>query len=515
MTIDLKYYLAVLLRRLHYVVLVFAAVTAAAITVAIKLPPVYESSATLLLASSQIPNSLATPTVDTAALEQLQVLQQQLMTRPNLLDIARKLNVFPKIGQMTPDDIVTAMAKATTIDIHTGQNQAALMTITFDADRAQTSADVVNEYVTRILSDNLSMRTTQAQSTLQFFKQQVDRLQGDLSTQSAKIVAFQNAHVDALPSTLHTRLLEQSALQNDLATIAQNISSLQDQKQRLVELYRATGQIAGTNSTTNTMTPEAQLLAQARSDLAQALAVFAPDNPKVKMLEARVAQLKAAVKNQPASNDGNQTAGGAPQSVLDIQIADIDSHIKQLAAQQVEVQKKIAALQNSIDRTPAVSVQLDALKRDYANIQSQYNAASDRLAAASTGAQIEELSKGQKIVVLDAAAVPDKPTKPHRIKLAIIGAVAGLVLGFGFVVLLEALNAAVQRPVELARGLNITPIGTIPYIRTPSEKMRRQLTLGGLFFIVVLGLPAGLYAIDTYYEPLGLILAKLNTTLGL
>ena len=154
MTLDLKYYFSLLLARLHYVVLIFAAVTAAAVTLAYKLPPVYETSATLLLEAPQIPDALAAPTVNTSPLEQLQVLQQRLMTRPNMLDIARKLKVFPGIDQMTPDDIVTAMQDATTIDITTPRtqrtDQAMLMTITFDAGRAKTAADVVNEYVTRI-----------------------------------------------------------------------------------------------------------------------------------------------------------------------------------------------------------------------------------------------------------------------------------------------------------------------------------------------------------------------------
>ena len=513
MTIDLKYYLSLLLARLHYVILIFAAVTAAAVTLAIKLPPVYEASATLLLEAPQIPDKLAASTVNTASLEQLQVLEQRLMTRPNLLDIARKLNVFPKIAQMSPDDIVTEMTKATTIAIATGQNQAALMTITFDAGAARTSADVVNEYVTRILSDNVAMRTSQAQDTMQFFKQQVDRLQGDLSAQSAKIVAFQNANVDALPSTLDTRLQQQQTLQERVSTITHDIAALQDQKQRLIDLFNATGQVAGTSAAV-AQTPEAKLLAEARTELAAAQSVYAADSPKVKMLQARVAQLEATVK-APADGKGTSAPVSPSAAVLQAQTADIDSQITQLQAQQADAEKALVGLKASIDRTPTVAVQLDALNRDYTNIQAQYTAASDRLAAASTGERIEALAKGQKVAVLDPATAPDKPTKPNRMKIALLGAIAGLALGIGFVALLEMLNTSVRRPIELVRGLDITPIVAVPYLRTPGERARKRTTVAGLLLVLVLGLPAVLYAIDTYYEPLDLILAKVNARLGL
>lgn len=527
MTLDLKYYFSLLLARLHYVVLIFATVTAAAVTLAYKLPPVYETSATLLLEAPQIPDSLAASTVNTSPLEQLQVLQQRLMTRPNLLDIARKLKVFSGIDQMTPDDIVTAMQDATTIDITTPRtartDQAMLMTITFDARRAKTAADVVNEYVTRVLADNLAMRTSQAQDTLQFFKQEVDRLQGEMKAQSAKIVAFQNANTDALPGTLDTRLQQQASLEQRLIAIQHDISALQDQKQQLLALFRSTGQVAGTGAL---QSPQARMLDQARSDLASAQAIYAPNNPKLVMLQDRVNQLEAAVKAQgdaaAGASGGAAGAGGtdaqtaaAASPMLQAQLADIDARVGQLAGQQADVQKALATLKASIDRTPQVAVGLDALNRDYVNIQNQYTSASDRLAKATTGERIEAMSKGQRIAVLDAASVPDTPTKPNRVKIAALGTAAGLGLGLGFVLLLELLNTSIRRPIELARGLDITPIVAIPYQRSPDERLRKQLVVGGLLLIVVVGLPAALYAVDTYYLPLDIIIAKINTKLGL
>lgn len=535
MTLDLQYYLAVLLRRLHYVAILFAAVTAAAVVVAFRMAPIYESTAQLLLQSQQIPDALAAPTVDTAALEQLQIVEQRLMTRQNLLDIARKFNVLPDLATMSPDDIVTAMRKNTTITKTAGRDQASMMIVSFDAPRAETAAAVVNEYVTRILADNTATRTGQAQDTLQFFRQEVDRLSADLSTQSAKILDFQNKNADALPDTLSYRMTQQSNLQERLAETERSIAGLKDQKQRLIDLYRSTGQVDTAKGPAQP-TPEAQQLAQLQLQLSQAQAVFAADNPKVKMLQAQVDDLQARVaaqaqaaaedaakntdngsgtQSQGGQDQGTQAQAGQQMSPLDVQTAQIDAQIAQLTLQSADIEKTLAALKDSIDRSAGVAVQLQALQRDYDNIQAQYNTATDRLSKASTGERIEVMAKGQQLTVLDAAAVPNAPIRPNRVKIALLGAGLGLAAGLGFVVLLEMLNSSVRRPIDLERGLEITPIGTIPYVRTPAETLRIRLATVLAVVVVVAGLPSGVYLVDRYYMPIDLIVTKINTKLGL
>ena len=485
MTIDFGYYLAVLLRRLHYIVIFFAAGTALAVAVAYRLPPVYESTARLLLESPQIPDALAAPTVDTAALEQLQIVEQRLMTRQNLLDIARKFNAVPKIETLSPDDIVKAMRLATSIDKQAGRDQASMMTISFDAASAQTAAAVVNEYVTHILADNTAARTGQAQDTLQFFRQEVERLSADLSTQSAKILDFQRKNADAMPDTLTYRLTQQTNLQENIAKNERDTAALKDQKQRLIEIYRSTGQLDASRGAVQT--PEAQQMAQLKAALNQALAIYAPDNPKVRLLQTQVDDLQSRIDslgkardqttNQTANQTSGQTTNQSVMSPLDIQTTQIDSQIDQMVQEHEAMGRQLAALTSSINRSAGVAVQLQALQRDYDNIQDQYNTATDRLSKASTGERIEVLAKGQRIGVLDAAAVPDAPARPNRVKIAILGAIGGILAGLGLVVLLELLNSAVRRPIDLEHHLNIMAIGTIPYVRTPAETLRRRLSI--------------------------------------
>ncbi|MFZ1660565.1 MAG: Wzz/FepE/Etk N-terminal domain-containing protein, partial [Paracoccaceae bacterium] len=117
MNLDLSYYFAVFVRRLHYFVIITALVSAAAVAAAMLLPSVYQAQSILLLEGSSVPGAMAAPTVQTAAMQKLQTLQNSLMTRANLLDVANRLNVFRDLKKMSPDDIVQEMRDNATIKL--------------------------------------------------------------------------------------------------------------------------------------------------------------------------------------------------------------------------------------------------------------------------------------------------------------------------------------------------------------------------------------------------------------
>lgn len=508
MNLDLSFYFAVFLRRLHYFIIIFALVSAASIAAAFLLPAVYRANAVLLVESPQIPGALAAPTVQAQALEKLQTIQNRLMTRSNLLEIAQKLKVFKDMGKMTPDEIVQGMRDHTFINNSAGRGQATIMTVAFEGETGPIVAGVVNEYVTLILKEDMATRTERAEGTVEFFNQEVERLSGELDKMSAKILDFQNKNADALPNTLQYRLGQQTLLQNNLTTVESDIARIKDQKQQMIALFNATGQITGAAVA---QTPEAQQLAQLRQQMTTFMATYSPTNPKVRQLQAQIDQLEEIVRAQQLPPD----AAAAQMSPLDIQLASLDTQISALENQRQQLLDQLAVLKDSIDRTPANQIALDALNRDYQNIQQQYNTAVARQAQASAGEQIEIRSKGERISVVDPATVPDRPVRPNRIMIAGGGVAAGAALGIGLIVLLELLNRAVRRPKDLINAFGITPIATIPYMRTPSETMMRRSGFVAILMIAVVGIPAIIYAVHLYYQPLDILVGRVMAKFGI
>ena len=206
---EVKFYLSLFLRRLHYFLLVSVVVSAVAVIAAMSLPPAYESQTRLLVEGPQIPRELASSTVNIGEREQLEIIRQRLMTRANLLDVARSQNVFEDLGEMSADEIVDAMRARTNIRTGGGRGSPAIMTLTFEARRAAATASVLNEYLTLIEQQNAELRSSRAGTTLEFFQQEVERLGNDLDAQSARILEFKSKNAEALPENLQVQRQDQ------------------------------------------------------------------------------------------------------------------------------------------------------------------------------------------------------------------------------------------------------------------------------------------------------------------
>lgn len=524
------YYLSIFRRRFHYFLIITTVMAAVSIIAALSLPPAYESRAVLLVESPQIPEELAASTVRASALEQLQVVQQRLVTRDNMLEIARKLDVFDDIDQMNPDEIVSAMRVRTSIGISGGKrNEAPVMSLTFEAGKAQTTAEVLNEYLVLIQTQDAEFRQGRSGETLNFFVREVERLSQELDSQSQRILAFKQANSETLPDSLRFRLDQQAVFQDRLNQIDRDVSDLRSQRARLVQLYELTGEASETptqSTRARAPTPQERRLEAAQADLAQALTVYSRENPRVKVLEARVAQLEKDVSTSaavltPPPPDTNAEDASAEQeaqvelpAVLVVQLSEVDSRIQALGLQRSQAEERLAALNEGIDRTPEVTIALEEMTRKYNALETQYEQAETRLSKAQTGDQIETRSRGQRIVVIEQPAIPTQPTKPNRTLIAGGGTAFGMLLGLALIVLLEMMNSSPRRPEDIVAKLGITPLTTIPYMQSRGQQLRRRGGRMILALAIVVGIPAAVYAVHLYYLPLDLIADKIMNKLG-
>ncbi len=317
MNFDLKFYISRFMRRLHYFLLVAVALSGVSVTLAAVLPPVFKAQARLLVESPQIPGEMAASTVQTRAPEALQIIQQRLLTRANLLDMAQRLRIYEGRPALNPDDIVEDMRRRTEITLPNAASDAAFVSVSFAAQTGELSAQVTNDFVTLILQENVALRTATSSQTLAFFQQEVDRLGKDLAYQGGRILEFKLNNKEALPDSLEYRRTRQASQQERLLQIDREMASLNDRRTRIVALYERTGQIDGTGLP---RTPEEEQLRRLREELSSALIIYSPQNPQVKVLQGKVAAMEEAV-NQAARN---ATPGSDGMTAYELQLADID-----------------------------------------------------------------------------------------------------------------------------------------------------------------------------------------------
>lgn len=497
MTLDLRFYLSLILRRLPVIAAIIFTATTAGILYAVSLPPVFRAEARLLIENAQIPDELAASTVRSTADEILLAIQQRIMTRDNLLAIAERHNLFANAATMTSEQKLVEIGSRVAIYMPNNQGNTGVVTVSFGASEPQLSSDITNEIAEQILKWSTELRNAASANTLDFFEQEVQRLTQELGEQNAKILEFEQANRDALPESLEFRRSRQAAQQERLLQLDRDLASLRDRRQRLTELYDRTGR---TVNTEDARTPEEQRLEDLRKELASALVVLSPTNPRIKALQNEVNALEEAVKEQ------LDAAGGGRLTPFEVQMLDIDGQITYLAEQKALVEKDLLALEASIQATPGNSIRLAELRSNYETLRVQYEEAVGSLSEARMGNRIEATDRGQRITMIEKAVPPAFRSEPNRKRISIAAFGAGVILSGALLFLLEILNQTIRRPSELAKVIGAPPFATVGYLAGPSGYRRFSHGSLAMLAVFLINIPVLMLVVHIYIMPLNSLL---------
>jgi len=504
-------------KRFWAILLVGILGSAVAVFVAYVLPPTYTSEAKILIESQQIPSELAKTTVTSSTNERLELIQQRLMARNNILDLIERLDLFDN-DPMTPTEQVAKIRESTsfrklTLSRGRRDNDVAAFILSYSGPDPQVAARVVNELVTLVLEKNLISRSERANETFDFFKKDVEALAKQLADAEEAVADFQQANKDALPDTLGFRQKELSDLRSRRFTLERRLLDLQTSKseaERRLELGRYGPEYA------DSVSPEEAALRQLERQLGQAKAVYASSHPQIRRLEAQIAQLRGdldpAIANQTAEDRAN--ARTLAREDLENKLDRIERDIE-LAEQEIRsLEERQASLEESISRTPQVAIELNSLQRNRDGLQEQYRRASSKLSIAETGQKLEVNRQAESFEVVEQAQVPTEPEAPKRKMIAAVGSVGSVGLAFSLAVLIEMLNRAIYTSSEMERRLQLRPLMTIPYIKTKADRRRRRRNLLLLVTFAIILPAVTLYALHVYYLPIDLLFDKVLERTG-
>ncbi len=468
---TLRYWISVGIRRLPILVLSTMVCAFAGFALISVLQPVYRSTATIVLKQPQIAPDLARSTVPSDTLNQVAEIQEELFLRENLFDLVDRFDIYEDNPPETDYELVDDLRQRIRIEfVKVGATQdsngAATFSVAFDDPDPEKAAAVVGYLVSSILDANVTRRTDRADETLAFFEQEVATLGAALTEAEADILRFKNENLGALPDSLDFRYTQRSSAQERLVQLDREEAGLRNRRETLLTSSRSTGP--------RTQSSRDQELMELRRILEQRLSVFAPDSPSVRDIEERIAAMKrpAPAATQPAEDHLS--------GELELQLSEIDGRLEFIEMEKGKLSETLGELQNSIAVTPGNETELNRLMRVYESTRARYLATVQRHADASIGSQIETHLKGERLTLLEAPVVPEKPFWPKRRKIALASVVAGMALGCGIILLLEFLDGRVRRPAQLVQRLDLEPVATIPYIDAPGERTARHVRAWGL-----------------------------------
>lgn len=513
---DPRIFLSIFFRRFPIFLLTAVVIFSGFAAAAVLLPATYTSSAKILVESQQIPQNLVQSTVTSHAAERLRVIQQRLMTRENLLEIASEFGVFRDRRDLSPTEIVNAMRSASNfrqIGLGGGRRGgvAITFTVSFSATRAGVAARVASEYVTRILEDNLKLRTGRAANTYEFFEQETQRLGGELTAIESEIVEFKRANRDTLPETLQFRTNNLQRVQQRIQLLDREKANLQEQRKQLLEM-KSDPRLLVEEDRSLSETERNKIQLERRLEMR--LALLSEDHPEIKALRTRIDTLdrviaKEAERRAAMSEERVREQVSERMAQVNQEIELINTRIAQLDDEMASLERQEASLERSIAETPNTEMALRSLQRNYGNLQQQYDSARSKLAVSATGEQLELKQQAERFEVIEQATVPEAPDKPDRMMILVMGIGGGAGAGLGLIVLLEFLNKAVRRPADVIGAIDQQPLAVIPYIYTDDELRRRARIKWSLIVLIVGGGAAAAVLAHMYYMPLDLLAQRL------
>ena len=177
--------------------------------------------------------------VATTLARRIQTLEQQLMSRENLLDLARRYEMFADTN-LTANEQVHLLRQSISIQsiaaVHSGYaSDGAIsgLVISASASEPEVAAAIGNELADMLLQQTAASRHESAQAALRFYQGEEARLQTEISALDDRIVTFQTDNDSLLPGAQVLRREDLRRLEENRLEIEREIVQLQAERATL------------------------------------------------------------------------------------------------------------------------------------------------------------------------------------------------------------------------------------------------------------------------------------------
>ena len=553
-------------RRKWWLILPFVSMVIFSGILCLVLPNIYKSTATILVQSQQIPSTLVPSSVTSYAEQRIQTITQEVMSRSRILNLVKKYDLLPgKREELSTEEIVDKIRGRITLEpvnaeINQGTrgnrpvNLTIAFTLSYEDEDPKKAQLVANELSSYYLEKNLESTEKYARGTTKFLEDQMKEVKSEMDGLETRLAKYRKRHLEELPEFTSLNMQKIEKLNSDISNINMQIRSLEEQEATLRNKLASLDPYSGAG--TQVLSPE-ERLQQARLERAQLLSKYSEKYPLVleknkeisllerqvrnnennlgqlrlhlHEIEAKLADLKsrysdkhpsvkAALKelnevkkeiaslNPDVQDDSKMTIKDATNPAYVTLKSDFDKitvSISSLKAEKARLESQMKAVYTKLHAMPEVAKKYNELDTDYQNTKAHYQELQQKLLTARVSQGMEEAQLGERFKVIEPAFFPEKPDKPNRVAIILIGIVLGIGFSVGAASLREYTDKSVRDIETLKKITGVPVLSVIPTIVTPEDerkKKKRKLILagaavGGIFLTLLL---FHLFVMDLY-----------------
>lgn len=522
-------------RRRRVPILVTATVLfLASVAVAYLWPPVYKSTATILIEEQEIPADIVRSTISSYADQRIETIKQQVMTRSTLLKFIEEFGLYSNMRKTSSteevlerfaDDIKVEVVNVKIIDKRTqAPTQATIaFTLSYEGESPHVAQKVANELTSLFLAENLKTRERHVHETTEFLRREEQRLAERIRETQEQLSAVKQRAEGALPelTSLNMTMLNQAErelldidreirsweerktyLEGELATIKPNTPIIAASGERILDSSeRLRALRAQYASMTGFLSPEhpdiiqiqqqiaalerdvgeqetpdelEKRLTGERARLATLLDTYGEDHPDVVKARRSIASLEQELDR--VIKAGRRKAEVKPENPayinIQAQLATANSTLQALKKSREGIKKRVDEYAKRLERTVNFEPTYLDLIRNREEAIRKHEEIMSRLLEAEVSKDLEIERKGERFSLIDPPQLPEKPEKPNRPVIIVLGLMLALGGGAGSGALFEQLDRSIRGEQHLGSIVGMPPLAVIPYLANEDDLRR-------------------------------------------
>lgn len=528
---TLQDYMVFLKRRKWFIVVPWLAILCIASVVAVTLPAIYQSKATILIESQQVPEDLVRTTVTGYAEERIKTITEQILSRKTLEQIIKDFQLYPDLqGNDPAENVLSKMRKDVLVEMvsamvpsQRSERQVEVnvaFTVSYEGRDPEKVAQVANRLTSLFLEYNISLRENLARTTTNILEQQLEDYRNTTRLLEEKIARFKEEHLTELPELMKLNLETERQIRRQIEDVEAKIMALEDRRVYLegqlamispnvllvgdqvweprdrLKLLRS--QAVSLEASLSPRHPDVMKIRREIEELEKTVSLYdersnlekmlndkevqledlrnhvTDEHPDMVRLKQEISDIKSALANSQADEAGSADpalTGATNPAYINVhtQIKSTELEMEALRAQRKELDARWQQYVKRLEKMPQVEQDYQDLVRDYGSAQTKYNDTLAKLMEARQAEGLEESQVGEKFTVVDPPRVPERPIKPNRMAIVLIGFILGLGAGVGLGAIREFTDTNIRTVRDVKRITNVPVLAAIPDVQEQSK----------------------------------------------
>ena len=508
------HYVNALWKRRWVIVAVAWAVAIPGWLMVASMPSVYESSSRIYVDTTSVLQPLLRGIAVQSNLDaQVQLMKQTLLSRPNLLEVARKTDYdLSARGPAEMEGLLNSLQSRTTV----ASNREDIFWISFRDKNPQRARDVVQALLTIFVESNLGQSRQDLDTAEEFIDQQIADYETRLEEAEDRLAEFKQKNIDVVlgegsylsRATSANDVMQR--LEEDLSVAIAQRDLLRSELLEIPEYLPA--------ALTNTGPPDdtQYRIVELEAQLRQLLSQYTEKHPDVVTLQRLLdGLLEKQRQSQKAQADGpappiaqaTATDTGSPNPVygqIKLQLIQIETQIENLRRRAATARAEAEALASKAEEVPRIEAEFQRLNRDYDIIKARHDELLSRRESARMSRNRDAVGQEVQYRLIEPPIVPSKPTGPNRPLFLTAVLILAAAAGAGFALLLVILDTSFSTAVELRNFAGIPVLGSVTDTRKKTaRRFVDTAALGGAVagLVMVFGLLLVIerqYGLDTF-----------------